>query len=135
MHTKHSFVRGSLRNFSTTVVKAEPSKESVLQLTNAAKYCEGEVKKFDINSYIVGHYMPAKTRAYYFGNHALFIEVLKSREISKEPSICQTRLRWWEATLGEIVKSESKEDFTPREPLAVVLHHAKLYSQMNFNLH
>lgn len=37
--------------------------------------------------------------------------------------------------MADIIKSESKEDFTPREPLAVVLHHAKLYSQMNFNLH
>lgn len=104
-------------------------------MTNAVKYCESEVKKFDLNSYMVGHYMPPETRAYYFGNHALFMEVLKSREVSKEPSICQTRLRWWEATLADIVRSESKDDFTPREPLAVVLQHAKLHSSMNFNLH
>lgn len=88
MHYKRSIARCNKRTFSSVTAKPEPSKESVLQLTNAAKYCEGEVKKFDMYSYIVGHHMPAKTRAYYFGNHALFIEVLKSREISKEPSIC-----------------------------------------------
>ena len=107
--------------------------KSILALKNAAKYCEGEVKKFDFYSYVCGHYMPAKTRMHYFANHALFLEVLKSREVSKEASICQQRLRWWETTLLDM-ESASKEDYKPREPLAVCLAHQKFHTAINFSL-
>lgn len=46
--------------------------------------------------------MPKSTQPYYYGIHALFIETLKSREISKEVSVCQTRLNWWEESLKDI---------------------------------
>ena len=73
--------------------------------------------------------MPKSHQAHYFGVHALFIEVMKSREISKETSICQTRLNWWMQIMNDII-----EDKKPREPVGVVLADAKAKTNINFNL-
>jgi hypothetical protein len=63
-------------------------KGSILHLDNAEKYCTAEVKKFDFYTFVAGQYMPKTTQKYYYGIHALFLEALKSREISREASIC-----------------------------------------------
>lgn len=73
----------------------EESKQ-ILEIKNAVKFCTSEVKKFDFYTYVAGQYMPRAVQPFYYGHHALFLEALKSREISRETSICQTRLRWWE---------------------------------------
>jgi hypothetical protein len=52
--------------------------------------------------------MPKNTHPYYFGIHAMFLEALKSREVSKEGSICQTRLKWWEESLKDIALERGK---------------------------
>jgi hypothetical protein len=60
-------------------------------------------------AYVNGQYMPKNTQSYYYGIHAMFIEAMKSREISKEGSICQTRLRWWEESLQDIALNRGKD--------------------------
>jgi len=49
------------------------------------------------------------------------LETLKSREISREASICQTRLKWWEEILKDIALDRGK----PREPVSVVIKNTK----------
>ena len=75
--------------------------------------------------------MPRTVQPYYYGHHALFLEALKSREISRETSICQTRLRWWEESLIDIAEERGKG---PREPVAVVLKASKEQTCINFKL-
>lgn len=75
--------------------------------------------------------MPRGVQPYYYGHHALFLEALKSREISKEVSICQTRLRWWEESLIDIAEGRGKG---PREPVTVVLKASKERTHINFKL-
>lgn len=75
--------------------------------------------------------MPKGIQPYYYGHHALFLEALKSREISREASICQTRLRWWEESLMDIAQDRGKG---PREPVAVVLKASKERTCINFKL-
>lgn len=99
-------------------------------MKNAVNYCAGEIKKFDFYTYVAGQYMPKQVQPYYYGHHALFLEALKSREISREISICQTRLRWWEQSLIDIAEGRGQ----PREPIAVVLKASKDRTCINFNL-
>lgn len=61
----------------------------------------------------------------------MFLEILKSREISKEASIAQTRLRWWEQVLEDIEHNRGKG---PREPVGVVIKAAKETTNINFKL-
>ena len=73
--------------------------------------------------------MPRSTHPYYYGAHALFLETMKSREISREQSICQTRLKWWEHVLKDII-----DDKKAREPVSVVLKEAIDKTNLNVNL-
>jgi hypothetical protein len=108
-----------------------------LEVTEAEKYCSKEVKKFDFYSYVAGQYMPKDLQKYYFGYHALFLEALKSREISRELSICQGRLQWWEQSLIEIGSDKvdsSRSTYKPREPIGVLLRSALDHTKINFSL-
>jgi hypothetical protein len=86
--------RPLLRAFSTTASQTEGAdqtqkpEKSILHVENAIKHCTAEVKKFDFYAYANGQYMPKSTQPYYYGIHALFLETMKSREISREVSIC-----------------------------------------------
>jgi hypothetical protein len=75
-------------------------------------------RKFDYYAYRKHNHIPVSLQPHYFAIHAFFLEVLRSREISKEISICQTRLAWWRGTVDDIL---TKPDLKPREPLAVML--------------
>ena len=83
--------------FSTTPTGGlNTSGGSILELGNASKFCQEHVKKFDFYAYRAGSHIPAKSQPYYFAINAFFLEILRSREISREQSICQTRLQWWQ---------------------------------------
>ena len=73
--------------------------------------------------------MPVSKQEQYYALNAFFLEVLKSREISRERSICQTRLHWWRQTLLDV-----EADKRPREPLARMLHEVKRSTKVNFKL-
>ena len=60
---------------------------------------------------------------HYFGLNAFFLEILRSREISREVSICQTRLAWWRQTVDDVL---TKPNLVPKEPLAAMLKHIKV---------
>lgn len=94
----------------------EKKTESILDVKNAVSYCQSQVKKFDFYSFAAGQFMPANTRPHYYSVHALFLEVLKSREVSKEQSICKTRLDWWLHILDDIVNNRKT-----REPISIAL--------------
>ena len=55
--------------------------------------------------------------------------MLRSREISRERSICQTRLHWWRQTLLDIEANRPA-----REPLARMLGQVHKETQVNFKL-
>lgn len=44
-------------------------------------------RKFDYQAYRMASHLPQKLKPYYYGINAFFLEVLKSREISRERSI------------------------------------------------
>ena len=73
-------------------------------------------RKFDVHAYRMSQFLPPKIRPYYFGINAFFLEILKSREISRERSIAQTRLHWWVQTLNDVESGKR-----PREPVGRVL--------------
>ena len=87
-------------------------------------------RKYDFYSYIVGQNFPVALQPYYFGTHALFLEALRSREISKEQSICQTRLMWWE----ESVKDVAERGKAAREPVTRVIQEAVKNTPLNAKL-
>lgn len=104
-------------------------------MDNAVKHCTDEVKKFDFYAFVNGQYMPKSTQPFYYGYHAMFIEAMKSREISKEGSICQTRLKWWEESLQDVALNRGKDGKSqPREPITVVLKEAKEKTCINYSL-
>jgi phytoene/squalene synthetase len=62
--------------------------------------------------------------------HALFLEALRSREISRETSICQTRLQWWEQTVIDV----AEKGLPPRDPVAKVISEAVKKTPLNAKL-
>lgn len=86
---------------------------SILDLGNAQKHCKDQVRKYDFYAWRVGHHFPSNKQPHYFALNAFFLETLKSREISKEQSICQTRLTWWQQSLNDILNGKKA-----REPVA-----------------
>ena len=96
--------------------KKSNKKGSILDVGNASKHCADNVKKFDYYAFRVGQHMPKNLQVHYYTINSFFLEVLKSREISRERSICQTRLHWWASTLDDIEKGR-----TAREPVARML--------------
>ena len=78
----------------------------------------------------MGQNFPKALQPYYFGTHALFLETLRSREISKEQSICQTRLMWWE----ESVKDVTERAKPAREPVTRIIQEAVKNTPLNAKL-
>jgi len=85
-------------------------------LKHATEHCKSNVKKFDYAAFRVAAHFPQMTQGHYFALNCFFLEVLRSREISRERSICQTRLHWWRQTLNDV-----ENDKPAREPLARML--------------
>ena len=73
--------------------------------------------------------MPKSTRPHYYTVHAFFLEIMKSREVSREQSICQTRLNWWLHILDDVTHKRKT-----REPVGVALANTFEHSAVNFNL-
>ena len=73
--------------------------------------------------------MPASIKPHYYTINAFFLEVLRSREISRERSICQTRLHWWRQTLLDVEGGR-----VAREPLARMLKEVHSETHVNFKL-
>ena len=127
--------RSAIRLFSTTNTSethektTTESKESILDVKHAMEHCSNNVKKFDYAAFRVGAHFPEATRPHYFAINAFFLEVLRSREISRERSICQTRLHWWRQTLDDVDAGR-----TAREPLARMLGEVKRNTRVNFKL-
>lgn len=48
--------------------------------------------------------MPPKIKPYYLAYHAFFLEIIRSRFVSKEQSVCGTRLTFWEESLHEAIQ-------------------------------
>ena len=87
------------------------------------------MKIFDNYACRAGSHMPKSMQMHYFGVNAFFLEVLRSREISKEASICSTRLQWWATTLQDVEAGKAV-----REPIARVLSEVKHKTKVNFKL-
>ena len=64
------------------------SSGSILDLKHATEHCKNNVKKFDYAAFRVAAHLPAATQPHYFAINSFFLEVLRSREISRERSIC-----------------------------------------------
>jgi len=67
--------------------EAQP-KGSILDLKHASQHCRDSVKKFDYAAFRVAAHFPSSLQPFYFAINAFFLEVLKSREVSRERSIC-----------------------------------------------
>ena len=87
-----------------------------MDLRKATEHCKSSVEKFDYYAFRAATHFPQKIQPYYFAIYAFFIEVLRSRDISRETSICQTRLHWWAETLKDVEAGR-----TAREPIARML--------------
>ena len=91
--------------------------ESIFGLEEANKYTEERVKKFDFYAFVIGKALPEKIKPHYFAYHAFYLEILKSRYISKELSVNRMRLLFWEESLKEIIAG----DKVIKEPMMIAL--------------
>ena len=101
----------------------------MLDIKQANEHCKSSVKKFDYYSYRVAMHLPVAQHPHYFAINAFFIEVMRSREISRERSICQTRLHWWAEILKDIEAGRPA-----REPVSRMLQEVKNNTKVNFKL-
>lgn len=91
-------------------------KNSIFSLEEAAKYAEEKVKKYDFYAFVIASTLPPKLKNSYLAFHAFFIEILRSRYISKEPSVCRMRVNFWEESLKEVLEGK-----TIKEPILILL--------------
>lgn len=91
-------------------------KTSIFSLEEAAKYAEEKVKKYDFYAFVIASTLPPKLKNSYLAFHAFFIEILRSRYISKEPSVCRMRVNFWEESLKEVLEGK-----TIKEPILILL--------------
>ena len=89
LSSKRSFSIFSSLTGSKTIQKADGL---ITDFKNAENHCSETVRKFDFYAWRVGQHFPKTKQPYYNAINAFFLEVLRSREISREASICQTRL-------------------------------------------
>ncbi len=59
-------------------------------------------RRYDFYAHAAGQFYPKKIRDYYMAINAFFVEVLRSREVSREASVCQQRLMWWAEQLEDV---------------------------------
>jgi len=78
---------------------------------------------------VAGQNFPKKLQPYYFAVNAMFIEAMKSREVSREVSICSTRLQWWETQLTSIQAGKA-----PVEPVGRMLQQVAFKTRVNLDL-
>ena len=90
--------------------------KSILNLDEATKYAEEKLKKSDFYAYVIGSALPPNLKPHYIAYHTFFGEVMRSRYISREASVCRMRLAFWEDSLKEIL-----EDKKINEPILVLL--------------
>lgn len=91
-------------------------KTSIFSLEEAVKYAEEKVKKYDFYAFVIASTLPPKLKNNYLAFHAFFIEILRSRYISKEPSVCRMRVNFWEESLKEVLEGK-----TIKEPILILL--------------
>ena len=96
--------------------ESNPEEKSIFALDEATKFVEEKVKNYDFYAWVIASTLPDKYKRSYLSFHAFFIEILRSRYISKEPSVCRTRLSFWEESLKEIIL-----DKQIKEPMMIVL--------------
>lgn len=94
----------------------EDKKTSIFDIEEAVKYAEEKVKKTDFYAFVIASTLPPKLKMHYLGYHAFFSEILRSRYISKEPSVCRMRLAFWEDSIKEIL-----EEKKIKEPILIIL--------------
>jgi NADH dehydrogenase [ubiquinone] 1 alpha subcomplex assembly factor 6 len=102
-------------------IKSEENRDekqkSIFGLDEATNYIEEKVKKFDFYAWVIANTLPQKYKRSYLSYHAFFVEILRSRYISKEPSVCRTRLCFWEESLKEVIQDKG----SIKEPMLIVL--------------
>lgn len=81
--------------------KFKKSEKSILDLEMAQKHCLEIVKRHDYYTYFVGQQFPRQLQCHYYTINAFFLEILKSREVSRQPLICQRRLLFWTETVHD----------------------------------
>ena len=95
----------------------------------ALMYCRDIVKKYDYYTHIVSEHFPKPKQPYFYAIHAFFLEILKSREASKNTGVCKRRLLWWQETLDDIEK-----DKNVHEPIGIAIKEVFKHTKVNFDL-
>ena len=57
------------------------------------------LRKNDFYSYVIANTLNAKLKPFFLSYHAFYLELLRSRFISKEHSVCKMRMSFWEDSL------------------------------------
>ena len=98
--------RQSGRFIPTKKKFSEYAGKSILDPEIAQQYWRDIVKKHDYYTYIVGEHFPKSRQGFYYTVHAFLLEILKSRETSRQMMVCKRRLLWWSETLDDIEKDK-----------------------------
>jgi hypothetical protein len=78
-------------------------------------------RKYNYYAYVIGKALPVKVKPYYLSYHAFFSEIIRSRYITREQSVCRMRINFWEETLKECLGAQDKKI---NEPMMIVLKEA-----------
>ncbi|CAI2372567.1 unnamed protein product [Moneuplotes crassus] len=103
--------------------------KSILDPEVAHKYCYDIVRKHDFYTHSVGKHFPVSRQKYFYAIHAFFLEILKSREASRQMMVCKTRLLWWSETLNDIENNKKIQ-----EPIGIALSEVYKNTNANFDL-
>jgi phytoene/squalene synthetase len=94
----------------------------ILEPLKALEYCEREVKKNDMASYIHGLFLPSEIRPFFYTVHAFRLEMVKAREQIHHTTLISTKESWWLDNLEQIWNNNPAE-----EPISISLNELRKY--------
>lgn len=95
---------------------------SILEPLKALDYCQQQVKKYDMSTYIHGLFLPSEIRPFFYVLHAFRLELIKSREQVLHSSLLSTKETWWLDNIEQIWNNNPAD-----EPISVSLNELRKY--------
>ena len=92
-------------------------------MEEGARYCLGQVRRFDRDRYLMALLAPAARRGDLLALHAFNVEVARIRELVHEPMMGTIRLQWWRDAIAEIYAGKERRHQVVQPLAAAVRRH------------
>jgi phytoene synthase len=90
---------------------------------SALSYCADQVRRYDNDRFLTALFAPADRREDLLALYAFNMEVAKSREAVREPTLGRIRLQWWREAIDELYDGRPRAHEVLRPLAEAVVRH------------